>query len=453
MMRLASRCALGIGGLVGVVVTCSCTARLGVFDEASVGGGTSGRSGAAGAAGSGDSMDSGGAGRTPSGVAGSEDAGDNDNDNGELQPVIDERPAAPPRDLYLPLAEPSWRESSEPFCAKHYGTMQGPIAVWSSERHVYVMHQAGCNPFVLDAERIPCDHAGMSLQFNDGTGWRLLAETAASDAVTPPALFSSLVGGSWPWGDDLYGTSTTLLSFSNVLYDSEYEIVPLLLAPNGDPARWEAGLEPTGELFSVSADLLYALGDTNAVYKWDSVGEWLELARLPKEVRGLWADRDAIVVTGADYSLYVAAADDARFTAMPAPPAELAPVDGGTTALWGFGASDIWLGTWDGRVMHFDGTAYTSWDTGDVGSGWSNVLALWGAEGELFYITPHEFGRVTEGRIEPLLTLAETPFSMEALWGNSPNEVFVTLRDAEGEGYACGGALVLWFDGEALHRL
>ena len=50
----------------------------------------------------------------------------------------------------------------------------------------------------------------------------------------------------------------------------------------------------------------------------------------------------------------------------------------------------------------------------------------------------------------PLLTL-ESDASVDGLRGISPSEVFVALNDWKPQEYACGGGLVLWFDGETLH--
>jgi hypothetical protein len=75
----------------------------------------------------------------------------------------------------------------------------------------------------------------------------------------------------------------------------------------------------------------------------------------------------------------------------------------------------------------------------------------------LYFATKVEFGRWNGTSVEMLLTppedadLSSYPAQFGRVWGTSPKDVFVPLRDSRYEQYACGGTFVLWYDGTSFH--
>jgi hypothetical protein len=90
----------------------------------------------------------------------------------------------------------------------------------------------------------------------------------------------------------------------------------------------------------------------------------------------------------------------------------------------------------------------------DAGTEEGIIDNLWGSEGQLFFQTHTELGRLVG--TEPELVIPRDPtwprIAIRDVWGLSPTEVFVTASDEEFEQYACGGTFMLWFDGVVFHR-
>jgi hypothetical protein len=142
------------------------------------------------------------------------------------------------------------------------------------------------------------------------------------------------------------------------------------------------------------------------------------------------------------------------------------------TSIWGFGGDDVWVGTFDGSLRHFDGTTWSDveWPSRDDGSMCNEgkpILQMWGADGILYFITETQFARWDGTRVEVLghwpLHYVDDPgtFYCEgdglkpvALWGNSPTEVFLLVaRQLPYDRGLCEGIAVLWWDGTSLRQI
>jgi hypothetical protein len=125
-------------------------------------------------------------------------------------------------------------------------------------------------------------------------------------------------------------------------------------------------------------------------------------------------------------------------------------------AVWGFGASDMWIGNVEGQLYHYDGVAWSLKASIPGDCGW--IYKLWGSEGSLFVLTPNLFGRWDGSGITTLSSLACDFFldgtaQFDDLWGNSPSEVFVVLENRTPGIAGCGPTHVQWFNGSVVSPL
>lgn len=338
---------------------------------------------------------------------------------------VDERPARPDWDPPFPVGTPGWRDSEEPLCEKHQG-LQSAFDVWADARGVFALFTANCNALA----GVLCGKEGVSIQHNDGTGWNLVYQVPPGNSDL--TQLQSLTG--FPNGP-LVATGF-LEENSGISFvsdgDATFQGVMGLSAP-----------------FVVGSDLAYALSGL-VVYEF-SDGSWAELAELPGPGSSLWANEEVVVVVGPDQSVYAKEVSDDAFETIPDVPA------GDYTAVWGFGADDLWAGNRAGQLVHYDGMSWEVVPTGSGDTSGSGITELWGSEGQLFFLTLTEFGRVDGQDVEILLAPPSDAdpslprVSTVGLWGLSPTEVFLTLADKEFRQYACGEQFILWFDGSEFH--
>jgi hypothetical protein len=160
--------------------------------------------------------------------------------------------------------------------------------------------------------------------------------------------------------------------------------------------------------------------------------------------RGLWANDEIVVAAGWNQSLYVKRATGSAFEPLPGVPA------GNYASVWGFASDDLWFGNQSGQLVHCDGAAWTVVEAETQEKAISN---LWGSEGQLFFLTQSEIGRLVGTKPELLIPMdpSEPRITMRDVWGLSPKEVFVSVVDPEFKQYACGETFMLWFDGTEFH--
>jgi hypothetical protein len=288
---------------------------------------------------------------------------------------------------------------------------------------VFALFSASCNPLA----GVNCGNEGLSLQFNAGHGWQTLYQAVPSGVHQLTGFPNgplALLGGSV----DGYGLS---------------------LVEEGSAKFARAFEDPIYKgFFVVHTDLAYAV-DGKSVLEYSN-GEWLPLATLPVAGSGIWADEDTIAIVGADQAFYLQSAGESDFRLLEDVPA------GNYWSVWGFGADDLWAGNQAGQIIHYDGSLWEVFTSGSTDTTGGGIAQLWGADGQVYFRTATEFGRVAEGDSEILIrresASEEFRIGVTGIWGLSPSEVFITLTDTNYDRFACGGEFILWFDGSEFHQ-
>lgn len=323
----------------------------------------------------------------------------------------------------VPLGAPGWRTSQEPFCDSHQGDL-GANSVWADTRGVFAIVREACIPRGRDLPS--CTEQGRmaegtSLNFNDGSGWRVVVD------------------------QDLWGDLTGIEN--GPLLSQTSDCAVLEVQPEVRTTR--CALDASNALslrrpFVVGPGLAYAIGE-RTLYGWRG-GRWSTLVeRAPEPLNALWAS-EAIVYVAGDYGLYsYTPGSDAELRELPNAPAAQ------YTSAWGFSDSDVWFGNSAGQLTHYDGQDFTR--TSAVSGEYPGITGLWGNTSVLYFISWKSFGRLAEGHVETLIdgNLPDAPLQ-KSLWGTSPNDVFLALGEPAFRETTCGGALFLYFDGQEFHR-
>jgi hypothetical protein len=324
---------------------------------------------------------------------------------------------------------PVWRQSTSPYC-----NSQGVFFndLWSDDRGVYA---------ISEMER--------SLFFNSGTGW--------SKVSPQPTSLAFLTG--IPHGGPLvlYGQDGCGVYFFDGKTQSCVAAVPSVT---------KAFVVDAQRIFAIANDRLLSY---NGSY-FTQYAHPVPAIPFPNDYQ-LWAGSDVVVVAAEAGKVYLY--DDSS----PDPQTLLIPDGKAATSLWGFARDDLWVGSDDGRLAHYNGSI---WEIAQPTNGnCSRIAHLWGADHVLFFATDNVVGRWNAGSFDSVLDGpcsqdVETPpgvfeqVIIETIWGNSPTELFIALLErketvvsyAPGSATyndvppdACGEARVYWFDGQRLGRL
>ncbi len=318
-------------------------------------------------------------------------------------------------------ATPLWRDSYQPYSQKIGGTYPLVASVWSDDRGVYVMAYDDASPPGIWA--------------NLGTGWQTTYTwRQGTDVASDPdraGLKGFVDGALVPFG---------VLPCSIQLVDSQ-------------GAHCSGANESISDVATVGPNLAYA------VY-WDRIlrfdgSMWTQLGDpLPSpdvltigrvRSRALWADASTIVIATMEMQnegyVYLISSEGT-----PALQTGLPVV--GFTAAWGFGSKDIWVGSSDSRLYHYDGTDWSLKASFSDDGGWG-IIKLWGSAGSLFVVTGTEFAQWDGTQVNTLESLSGSLYYKD-LWGNSAKEVFVTLVNYE-EGEH-GTFEARWFNGSVVSQ-
>jgi hypothetical protein len=336
-------------------------------------------------------------------------------------PVVEDRPARPAWTPAFSLGTPGWRASKEPLCERHQG-LDEAFGVWADQRGVFALTTHSCVIPIGIGSPYNCDpsKAGVSVEFNDGSGWRLVGQPLDFPRKLtgfpngPLVLVSDVVSFFWN------GVATSITT---------------------------SGLVTTA--FVVRAGLGYAAVD-GLVLKY--AGEqWTAIAQLPTPPVALWAD-DYTIVAVASQDVYVKTDATNEFVLLPNVPAAA------YISVWGFGSNDLWIGNNANQLLHYDGATWETIPTGSQDSSALGILGMWGSGGQLYFHTASEVGRWKDGVVNillgPILSNNDPPLtpSITGISGLSPSEVFVALSDPAYGAFACGDVFMLWFDGSAFHQ-
>jgi hypothetical protein len=321
----------------------------------------------------------------------------------------------------FPLGTPGWKQSSEPFCDLNRGRLGG-ASVWADQRGVFSLVSEECVRVGRDLPYCPEESrlaSGMSLNFNDGTGWRVLLNSEYSIL----GLTGFEGGALMLWRPDCVAALLDV--------DSGTVSCTLPATSMSDPFVQRS--------FVVNESLAY-LVDQAGLHEYRA-GAWSLLAdALPEAINALWANEEVVYLAG-EFQLYAWDQKDSALHTLPDVPAAF------YSAAWGFAADDVWFGNSSGQLTHYDGHTFRR---GKIPSGieYPGITALWGNSGELFFSMYDRFGRVTAAlELETLIGAQVLGF-----WGTSPSEVFLAVGDSVYDDTACGAAFLLHFDGSAFHR-
>ena len=342
-------------------------------------------------------------------------------DSGAPPPPIDVSPSAwtPP----FMLSEGMWRNSGQPICNKAGRSRNYVDSVWSDARGVYVLMSVH-DSFASMVGR-------MWIYFNDGSGWKIIHEE--------PEPFPGKITG-FPGGGVLLqrarGRSSPSMTSCGL--------------KRIDKGR--ADCEIPGAVTDVHVagpQTAYAIRN-DRVLKY-SGGQWTQLGQPLGDGSGsfvpeaIWGDQNTVVVIGAS-GVYLGRADTGAFVLQAGAPQ-------GASAVFGFGPTDIWVGTGSGEVWQFDGTQWKAVISSSTPSAMCKrtVQDLWGADGKLFVLGRQHLLTLEMGSMTELASWCEVGVRLTSIWGNSSQEVFMGVRDT-GE-IQCSSQFLIWYNGSQLSRL
>ncbi|MFH2006823.1 MAG: hypothetical protein ABI333_09590 [bacterium] len=343
-------------------------------------------------------------------------------------PEEDAGPWSPP---VTNAGTPGWRDSETPWEPEECETLV-QLDLWSYDDGVFVLQDyedgtggSGC----LMYQRI---------SYNDGSGWTDYYEQCS---MTEHEL-GSITG--FPGGQLMAAGSGRTAGPVLWIYE--------------DDAELSADLDVL-DMFVVNENLAYAI-DHEKAYRYDGI-DWEPVpAYFPYELDSIWADATDLYGVGPLGTIISYAGVD------------WVVHDSGTieslSTVWGFGGNNVWVGSAEsGLLLHYDGVAWTphQWPVRPPGAD-ATIQGMWGQDGVLFFHTHTQLVRwdgteftdlstwpCEELEIAPGEIVCDNGLLVESIWGNSPTELFVGLRDTSIWPGDCSALFLLWFDGVEYHWL
>ncbi|MFI5309306.1 MAG: hypothetical protein ACHQ53_18265, partial [Polyangiales bacterium] len=352
-----------------------------------------------------------------------------------------------------------WKQSSGSLCSG-YAAIVG-LDVWSSDRGVFVAVSGTLlspSPVGLGLE----DDAGVlispsdagaadsnprtTIWHNEGSGWQeTLDDSSVYGAFEITGVRSSAL---------FLNDPTNVQSLNTMPPD------PKLMGPPSGGAcalgvvRGAAlecnDVDPVQAVFAVDATLTYAVMGGTRLLIFDGTHWRSAPALIPYPVVALWADRQTVIAVGRSGT--VLRLQQGQWTLD----------DPGTlehlSAVWAKTTDDVWVGTEQGRVLHYDGASWT--EIGKLGgvscSAVTPIRGIWGAGSSVYIHTGMQLARWDGANLTSLgnwacATTQNT--TITGLWGNDERQVFLTIADASRSSEVCGAAFVVSFDGTEFHRM
>lgn len=328
----------------------------------------------------------------------------------------------PPWDPPIPLdPEVGWRESTEPLCSPFAGeAVARGVDLFADDRGVFVLAAIDNDPFSGG----PTWDDGLTVQHNDGTGWEIWHELAGEPGSAGAHHLSGVPGG------------------------------PLFLWPGGCPIQRIEGAgsascaydeSAVGAAFFASESLAYlAVDSPPAFVRLEGEARTTIAALDPSwDHRAIWGDAEDFVALLSDGVLRAQGGGElARVPGAPA--AEY-------TAMFALSADDLWLGTADARLVHFDGG---SWETIETGLS-ESIAGLWSDGSVVYFATWRGFGRYdAEGGVDVVFEYDpdEGPVVGSITGHAGRGEVYLGLVEPRFDRYECGPVMLIVYDGERLRR-
>jgi hypothetical protein len=210
-------------------------------------------------------------------------------------------------------------------------------------------------------------------------------------------------------------------------------------------------LEPVQAVVGVSDSVAYALTGNTRLLAYDGTTWHSNIAPAPYSGSAMWADASSVLVVGKAgtamwYEGGIWTLDD---------PGTLE----GFTSVWGASRSDIWAGTANGGVFHYDGSIWS--EIGHLGGETCDlqpaVIDIEGVDDTVYFVTRSQMARWNGSEIESLANWTCSPTQARALTSitaTGPKEIFVTIADAERNGVdRCSAYFVVRYDGKQFHRM
>lgn len=326
-------------------------------------------------------------------------------------------PKAPsrPADYQLPLpgvGEPGWRGSTEPFCDSERGKDRRTV-LWADDSLVAALTHATTNV------------SGSDLRYNDGTGWRWLLGMNSTnlELLTGfPGGQRLLVGGMVAVEVNLDGS----LGLSVERIDRWPHIMQGI-----DAEHAAIGFQGCGR----------ACGVTHVAYR--RAEGWGVNGFISGDPHAFWASNDLILLPDSRALRKTSQPELRAFRAGDQEP----PI--GVRALVGQVPEKLWVFSEDRlTVLLWNNETLTYLDELK-----ETPLQAFSDGEQAYFVTPHGFGRIKE-HITPIAELdPEGTVTFESITGNSKGELFLALHDSSLEAYACGGELVVMYDGAQFHLL
>ena len=325
-------------------------------------------------------------------------------------------------------AQPLWRDSPSPLCSnteQYPGDQVGDV--WSDERGIFILTTGWTS--------------GTTIFANAGKGWQT--------TMTWPSWTCFLAGGLRGFVDG------PLVVYEGASHDRGVcgSRTCSIQFVDQNVASCSSAASMTADVAVVSANLAFSLS-RDRVLQFDG-NYWTQLGGpLPSagtgSARAMWANASTIAIAADAGRIYIIqpGQDPVVQTGLP---------DADFTAIWGFGASDIWAGNAEGQLYHYDGANWSLkaslQDSSQGSSAAPGIVKLWGSEGALFMISSATLGKWDGASITVLDSLDGVSQYYQGLWGNSPSEVFVTLFDGESTASACGPFKARWWNGSVVAPL
>jgi hypothetical protein len=233
----------------------------------------------------------------------------------------------------------------------------------------------------------------------------------------------------------------------------------------GGPVLFYGGFDPCGTLsfsdsiyscametrafniFVVDDNLAYGVYNYRVITydgtQWTQLGEPLDVLGETR-LRKVWANKDIIVAIG-EKGIYTRQSTDSSFTKQNGVPS------GDYWHVWGFGSNDVWVGTKEGLLIHFDGDSWQTFETFDGAIG-----GMWGIGDTLFFDTGNGFYRLKGSKVSLIASWGSEYASdifMTDMWGNTDSEVFIGVIDDRDPKAECGEAYIIEYDGKSLRQI
>jgi hypothetical protein len=334
------------------------------------------------------------------------------------------------------VGDPGWRDSDDQLCAGAGRDRAYTSSVWSNQSGVYAVSvvEEVYNPNLPNGCG-GCTHE--RVDFNDGSGWTEVEGVREEDNRFGQSAGALAITGFDNGPLILYGFSSQKMG----------QLCGLSMLEDG--VRTCQPVDGVTDVQVVNDQLAYALLGGNLIrYDGTNWGPLPVDMPVQNELQFLWADSTVAVMTGISPGRIYTLRDGAMRIE------DTRTLDH-FASIFGFGPDDVWAGTFEGTLYHYNGTAWSQVELPEIECGQPPIYGLWGANGVLYIVTQSRVMRWDGNRVKTLAQIdcsrgAVTGFT--SIWGNSENEVFIGMLD-NGSFDKCGPSYLLYYDGSQFHRM